>query len=93
MTLIQSRFGVELHLDGDGWYRVTRDNDHEVVRTRVESLAQINYDEAVEDADPKREARAKERAYFDMQRARSESFARRATNARKSGGKGGRGGV
>ena len=63
------------------------------MRTRVESLAIINYDEAVDEADPKREARAKERAYFDMQRSRSESFARRASTARKSGGKGGRGGV
>lgn len=91
MTVIRSRFGVELRLDGE-WYSVTKD-DTEIVRTRVESLAEIDFAEAVEAADPKRDARAKERAYFDMQRARSESFARRATNARKGGGKGGRGGV
>ena len=93
MTLVRSKFGVELHLDGEGWYRVVLGDGSEVVRTRVESLAVISYDEAVAEADPKREARAKERAYFDMQRARSESFARRAVNARKAGGKGGRGGV
>jgi len=35
----------------------------------------------------------KERAYRDIQAMRVESFERRATNARKRGGRGGRGGV
>lgn len=91
MTLVKSKFGVELHQDDD-WFTVVRDGI-ELVRTRVETLAELEYSEAVEAADPKREARAKERAFYDMQRSRSESFARRAASARKSGGKGGRGGV
>ncbi len=93
MTLIRSRHGVELTLEeGSEQFVVTREGT-ELVRTRVETLAVVTYDEAVLDADPKRDARAKERAFYDMQRSRSESFARRASNARKSGGKGGRGGV
>ena len=41
-----------------------------------------------------REARlAAERAHYDMQAVRSDAFARRAANARKKGGRGGRGGV
>lgn len=91
MTVIKSKFGVELRQDEE-WFTVIRDGD-ELVRTRVLTLAELEYAEAVEAADPKREARAKERAFYDMQRSRSESFARRAASARKSGGKGGRGGV
>lgn len=91
MTLLRSRFGIEFHEEGDTF--VVRQGEVELVRTKVETLASVTYDEAVAEADPKRETRAKERAFYDMQRARSESFARRASNARKTGGKGGRGGV
>lgn len=91
MTLIKSKFGVELH-DEDG-VLIVKQGDDELVRTRVQTLANVVFDDAADEADPARERRAKERAYYDMQRSRSESFARRASNARKTGGKGGRGGV
>ncbi len=91
MTLVRAAHGVELHADGVSYW-VTRDGE-EIVRTRVETLANITFDEAASDADPRRDALAKERAFYDMQRSRSESFSRRASKARKSGGKGGRGGV
>jgi hypothetical protein len=91
MTLIKSKFGVELH-DENG-VLVVRQGDEELVRTRVQTLANVVFDDATEEADPGRERRAKERAYYDMQRSRSDSFARRAASARKTGGKGGRGGV
>jgi hypothetical protein len=64
-----------------------------LVLTGVETLAEITYEEAVREHDPAAEAREGERAHFEMQAMRSESFARRAKTARKSGGKGGRGGV
>lgn len=92
MTLIRSAHGVEIHIEAGGIFLVNR-GDQVLVRTKVESLAQITFDEAAEESDPMRETRAKERAFYDMQRSRSESFARRAGAARKTGGKGGRGGV
>jgi hypothetical protein len=92
MTLLRSAHGIELHEHEDGYFFVQRGND-QLVRTRVLSLAKITFEEASQEADPMREVREKERAYFDMQRARSESFARRAGAARKTGGRGGRGGV
>lgn len=91
MTLIASKFGVDLN-ENDGVYTVTH-GEKELVRTRVESLAKVIWEDEMHEADPARERRERERAYYDMQRARSDSFARRAANARKSGGKGGRGGV
>jgi hypothetical protein len=63
------------------------------VVTKVESLAELTYEEAVNDNDPAAEFRARERAHYDMQAMRSESFAHRAKASRKTGGKGGRGGV
>lgn len=92
MTLLRAAHGVELHVEDGGVFVVFRDEE-ELVRTKVESLARLTFEEAAEEADPMREVRAKERAFYDMQRARSESFARRAGHARKTGGKGGRGGI
>lgn len=40
-----------------------------------------------------RELRARECAHYTLQAVRSDAFERRAANARKTGGKGGRGGV
>ena len=77
----------------EGFFEVWHD-DKMLLRTRVESLARITYSEQSEVLG---EAMSKtlrsERRHFDMQGARSESFARRAASAQKKGGKGGRGGV
>ncbi|GAA2438780.1 hypothetical protein GCM10010421_31210 [Streptomyces glaucus] len=83
--------GVALLQDGDVWVVMVKGD--EVIRTRVESLALIMYDEERAANDPAKERRARERAHYEMQAVRSDSFARRAANARKSGGRGGRGGV
>lgn len=83
---------VALELDDDGRYRVIAGGEV-LVETSVESLATVTYDEAVEDRDPAKELRRRERAHFEMQAVRSEAFDRRAANSRKSGGRGGRGGV
>lgn len=94
MTTIKEnpRAGVCWELGDDGKHTVAVSGEI-VVHTAVESLARITYEEAVAERDPARRLREKERAHYDMQAARSESFARRAANARKKGGKGGRGGV
>lgn len=67
--------------------------DEVLVETGVETLATLTYDEAVADRNPAKEMRARERAHYEMQAVRSESFARRTEKSRKKGGKGGRGGV
>lgn len=90
--VIRSKRGVSLTKSGDGTFRVIAD-DRALVETKVESYAEIVFEEAVEDRDEARDRRLRERAHYDMQALRSESFARRAANARKTGGKGGRGGV
>lgn len=64
-----------------------------LVVTAVDTLAKVTYEEALAERDPARLLRARERAYYDMQAARSDSFERRTANARKKGGRGGRGGV
>lgn len=85
--------GVALLLDQDAGEWIVLVRGAEFLRTRVESLARITYDEQRETNDPARESRARERAHYEMQAVRSDSFARRAGQARKKGGKGGRGGV
>lgn len=87
-----TRSGVQLVQLDDGKFAVIA-GDQVLVETSVESLADLTYEDAVSERDPAKEIRARERAHYDMQAMRSESFARRAANARKTGGKGGRGGV
>ncbi len=87
-----SKLGVRLCKAEDGKF-IVQAGDEVLVQTAVESLAALTYDEAVQERDPAKELRARERAHFDLQAMRSGSFARRAANARKKGGKGGRGGV
>ena len=87
-----SRCDVTLSEKDDGRFVVMAGKEV-LVETAVDTLAQIVFDEAVEERDPAREARARECAHYEMQLMRSESFARRTASARKKGGRGGRGGV
>lgn len=87
-----AKSGVRLVRRDNGKFAVLA-GDEVLVETAVESLATLTYDEAVAERDPAKELRARERAHYEMQAMRSESFARRAAAARKTGGKGGRGGV
>lgn len=92
------RLGVSLEkgtpdVPDDGKYYVIVDGVV-VCSTPVLALAEIEYAENVEARNKgARDLLAKEQAYYTMQALRSDSFARRASNARKKGGRGGRGGV
>lgn len=86
------RADVALLVEPDGVFVVLA-GEEVLVRTRVDTLATLVFDEAVEARDPSRATRARERAHYEMQAMRSESFARREASARKRGGRGGRGGV
>ncbi|QLQ09271.1 MAG: hypothetical protein HZY75_01365 [Nocardioidaceae bacterium] len=86
------RIDVRWVLHDDGKHEVTF-GDQSLVVTAVETLARITYEETLVEHDPAKELRARERAHYEMQAMRSESFARRAKAANKKGGKGGRGGV
>lgn len=90
--VIKERRGVQLVKLDDGKFVVIADGEP-LIETKVESYALIEFDEAVESRDDAKERRDRERAHYDMQAMRSDSFERRAANARKTGGKGGRGGV
>ncbi|MDV3215243.1 hypothetical protein [Mycobacterium avium] len=90
--IIKERRGVRLVQSADGRFAVIADGDV-LVETKVLSYAEMEFDEAVEARDSAKQRRHRERAFYDMQAVRSDSFERRATNARKTGGKGGRGGV
>lgn len=94
MTEIKRNKRADLSLMqlADGRYQVVSGGDVVLV-TGVESLAQITYDELLEEKDPAKTVRANERAHYEMQAVRSDAFERRAGHARKKGGKGGRGGV
>jgi hypothetical protein len=85
--------GVALLQDPDAGEWIVVVKGAEWMRTRVESLARLTYDEQRESNDPAKVRRARERAHYEMQAVRSDSFARRADQARKKGGRGGRGGV
>lgn len=62
--------------------------------TRVLTSAEIVFDELAEARSAgARQRRAREQAHYTMQAVRSDSFARRTAQTRKSGGRGGRGGV
>lgn len=94
MTLVKenARANVRWEQGGDGKHVVTA-GDEVLVVTAVDTLAKMTYEEAVEERAPARRRRERERAHYDMQAVRSEAFERRAANARKKGGRGGRGGV
>jgi hypothetical protein len=65
-----------------------------VARTSVRAVALDEFALARDErAVTAREKASKERSHYEMQAVRSESFERRAANARKRGGPGGRGGV
>src|SRR5579875_2164210 len=86
---------VQLRVEPDGQFVVRVAGDI-IFATRVRSAADIYYEEEAEkrrSQSPKRQRLAKERAHFDMQAVRSDSFARRSAHQQKKGGKGGRGGV
>jgi hypothetical protein len=85
--------GVALLQDQEAGEWIVLVRGAEFLRTRVESLARLTYDEQREAGDPARERRARERAHYEIQAVRSDSFARRADLSRRKGGRGGRGGV
>lgn|GEM_PF-4678068 len=87
-----ARAGVVWEQGDDGRHRVTA-GDEVLVETRVESLAQLTYDDAVVERDPARKMRERERAAYDIHAARWEGFGVRSTKNKGRGGKGGRGGV
>lgn len=86
-------FEACIERDNDGLFHVNIEGQ-EVLVTRVLSLAEITYQEELDRLNAASLAKlAAERSHFDMQAVRSDSFARRTANARKTGGRGGRGGV
>ncbi len=90
---IKSSRGVQLVKFPDGRFLVIADGEV-LVETKVESYAVIEFEEAVEARDYRGKAqRVRERGFYDLQAMRTESSKRRAANARRTGGKGGRGGV
>ena len=64
-----------------------------LVHTKVESYATIEFDEPVDARDQGRARRVRERAFYDLQTMHIDPSEQRAANARRAGGKGGRGGV
>lgn len=86
------RAGVVWEQGDDGKHRVLA-GDEVLVETRVDSLAQMTYNEAVDERSPGRKLREAERAHFDIQDTRWGGFAERSTKNKGKGGKGGRGGV
>jgi hypothetical protein len=93
-----SKLGVSVELGtenvpDDGCYHVIVDGKI-VYSTRVQSSALVEYDDIVFERDrPYAERRARERAHSDFQGARSQSLQRMRASTRKTGGRGGRGGV
>lgn len=90
--VIKERRGVALVKLSNGRFAVIADGEA-IVDTSVESYAQIEFEEAVAARDTAKDRRDRERAFYDMQAVRSDSFERRSALTRKTGGKGGRGGV
>jgi len=87
------RYGVVLELDRDGTYHVLVDGEV-TFSSRVLAAAEIAYDDALEPRSRQaRELRAKEKAYFAAQAVATEAARKKAAAAKRSGGKGGRGGV
>jgi hypothetical protein len=85
--------GVVIELASDGRY-VVRHGDTVFVSTAALSLAEIVFQEAVDERMIAARARlARERAHFDIQAVRSEAFRQKRAKATRKGGKGGSGGV
>src|SRR4051812_43773593 len=77
----------------DGRYHLVHAGDV-IFSSRVLAAVEVEYEDLKETLTATaRELRAKERAHYDMQGVRSDSYVRRSANARKKGGRGGRGGV
>ena len=84
--------GIELSRNGD-LFEVSADGEL-LVSTSVLNSAEAEFQFEVEQRSEQSKTRLEnEKSHFAMQAMRSESFARRAANASKRGGKGGRGGV
>lgn len=93
MTIIKENPRAEVRwVEEDGWHAVTAGSEV-LVRTRVESLAKLTFEEAIESRDPARALLKRERAHWDVHAARWEGFGERSTKNHGRGGKGGRGGV
>lgn len=87
------RYGVTLLIDGEGLFRVVVDGQ-QIFTSRVQAAAEIAFDEAVEPrARSTRDLRAREQAHFAAQAIAASAAKQKATAARRSGGKGGKGGV
>ena len=85
--------GVVLGQVGSGEYVVLADQER-LVETSVLSLAEIVFDEAVDERmAASRERMSRERAHYDIQALRSEAFRQKRAKATRKGGKGGSGGV
>jgi hypothetical protein len=84
---------VQLTKGADGRYTVVA-SGAAIINTSVLSAAELIYDEEVDRRKSRsREIMAKERAHSDMRAMMSESSLHRGLQARKKGGKGGKGGV
>ncbi|GIJ50690.1 hypothetical protein Val02_75760 [Virgisporangium aliadipatigenens] len=89
---VKPKVGLSL-IEEDGQYHVVHDGAI-VCTTRVLAAAEVEYDELLARLTAaSRELRARENAHYNLQAVRSDSFGRRAAKARKTGGRGGRGGV
>jgi hypothetical protein len=87
------RHGVVLELDGDGIYHVAVDGEV-TYSSRVLAAAEIAYEDALEPRTrPARELRAKEQAHFAATAIAADAARQKAAAAKRSGGKGGKGGV
>lgn len=94
METIKSNKYTDISLlrdENDRYY--VRCGEEELFSTKVLAAAETEYAYAVDSRDDKKSLREAERSFYTMQAVRSDSFARRASNARKTGGRGGRGGV
>lgn len=88
----QHKTGV-VWTEDQGEHLVVAD-DHELVRTRVDTLASVIYDEAVDVRMAKTRALlAKEHGLWEQRQARAETLGQVSANQQRKGGKGGRGGV
>jgi hypothetical protein len=94
VSVLRTRPKIDVSLvEEDGRYHVVHAGET-VCSTRVLAAAEVEYDDLVERLTAgSRELRARENAHYNMQAVRSDSFDRRAAKARKTGGRGGRGGV
>jgi len=94
MNVLRAKPKIGLSLvEQDGQYNVVHAGEI-VCSTRVLAAAEVEYDDLLARLTAgSRELRARENAHYTMQAVRSDAFDRRAAKARKTGGRGGRGGV